>query len=117
MMPSLLSRSVLVVSLAAFAGPQAFAVEPGWKIAGEKGCYNCHGDPPRKAVPSFKELISRYSRLGGKADAEFLRHEVSEIRELDVLAHRELGDEEGQAVIQWLVESAGRSAGGKMQSN
>ncbi|MBP8873873.1 MAG: hypothetical protein KBG55_06175, partial [Polaromonas sp.] len=35
-------------------------------IALDKGCYNCHGNPPRKNTPSFGQLAETLAKYRGQ---------------------------------------------------
>jgi cytochrome c len=86
----------------------AQAISPGEQLAAERGCYNCHGDPPRRNVPSFKELVARYAEHRDRPDAASERKLVDRLHHgslfSHIAAHERLSEEEAVTLVRWLVE-------------
>jgi cytochrome c len=78
------------------------------QLALDKGCYKCHGSPPRKNTPTFAELASRYANHRGDAAAE--RTLVDKLRRGSFLghidAHERLSQEDAQRLIRWIIDGA-----------
>lgn len=101
-----LSLSVLLL----VAAP-AFAADAPGQLAGDLGCYNCHGEPPRKGVPSFPELVTRYAEYRGRLDADAEHRLVDRMRNgslfSHVAAHQRISEEQARTLVRWLVEGGG----------
>lgn len=89
----------LLSALAAQASPQ---------LALEKGCYSCHGEPPRRGVPSMAQLAADYARYRGDGDAP--RRLADKLREGTlfghIAAHERVSPQECEALMRWLIEGA-----------
>lgn len=89
---------------------QAGAAEGGAQLAADRGCYNCHGEPPRRNVPSFRELVARYAGYGGRPDAATLQKLVDHMHHgsmfSHIAAHERLSEEDATTLVRWLVEGA-----------
>lgn len=76
------------------------------QLALDKGCYTCHGNPPRKNAPTFAELASRYAKHRGNASAENAL--VEKLRQGIFLghidAHERLSQEDAQRLVRWIIE-------------
>lgn len=76
------------------------------QLALDKGCYKCHGNPPRKNAPTFAELASRYAKHRGNASAETAL--VEKLRQGTFLghidAHERLSQEDAQRLVRWIIE-------------
>lgn len=102
-------RAFLV--LAAWAAAWACWAQPssaGAQLAADRGCYNCHADPPRRNVPSFRELAGRYAAHRGQLDAAAEQRLVDRLHHGSLLghvaAHERLQEDEARALVRWLVE-------------
>lgn len=100
-----------VLALAALVGAGACAAQSmpsGEQLAADRGCYNCHGEPPRRNVPSFKDIAAGYARYRGRLDAAAELQLVERLRGgslfSHIAAHERLGDEDARVLIRWLVE-------------
>jgi cytochrome c len=82
------------------------AVEASERLATDLGCYNCHGEPPRRNIRSFKELRADYASYRGQPEA--IARLVDKMHHgglfSHVAAHERLTEEQAQALVRWLVE-------------
>jgi len=60
-------RCLIALSALNIAAVEAQATA---QMALDKGCYSCHGNPPRKNVPSFDQLAADYAKYRGVPSAE-----------------------------------------------
>jgi len=78
------------------------------QLALDKGCYSCHGEPPRRSAPSMAQLATEYARYRGQADAP--RRLADKLREgglfAHIAAHERLRPEECEVLIRWIIEGA-----------
>jgi cytochrome c len=98
------------VALAALAVVALWA-EPAHasqSLASDRGCYNCHGSPPRQKAPGFAQLAQRYAPARG--DDKALRHLAEQLRSSSPLghveAHERLSAEEAARLVRWISEGA-----------
>ena len=107
----------LVSSLLAIAcglqGPPAAGAEDWAAIAQravDRGCYNCHGDPPRRNVPTLRDVAARYAVHRGKLDPATEQELADRLHHgalfMHVAAHERLTEEEVRGFVRWLVEGA-----------
>lgn len=78
------------------------------KLALDRGCINCHGEPPRRGVPSLAQLAESYPRYQGQNEAA---HKLAgKLREGGmfghIAAHERLSEEDAEALMQWLIDGA-----------
>jgi len=95
----------LVVSMSL---PLPAVAQTGTQLASDKGCYNCHGNPPRKNTPRFTDLALRYAPYKSRPDearalAEQLR-KGSFLEHVD--AHERLSAETPAALVHWIIDGA-----------
>lgn len=80
------------------------------QLAADQGCYNCHGEPPRRNVPSFREITRRYGAYRGRLDAGTQRELTDRLHHGGlfghVAAHERLTEEQARQLVLWLVEGA-----------
>lgn len=97
--------SLLPLCLALLGAPTAQASS---QLALEQGCYSCHGEPPRRGIPSMAELATDYARYRGQADAP--RRLAAKLREGTlfghIAAHERLSPQECEALMRWLIDGA-----------
>ncbi len=78
------------------------------QLALDKGCYNCHGEPPRRNAPGMAQLAADYARYRGQADAP--RRLADKLREgglfAHIAAHERLSQDECEALMRWIIEGA-----------
>ncbi len=94
-----------VVVMALLAPRPAFA---DMTLALDKGCFNCHGTPPRRGSPSFEQLAADYSKYRGQPEAlpklTARLHEGSLFGH--IAAHERLRADEAVVLIQWIINGA-----------
>ncbi len=78
------------------------------QLALDKGCYTCHGNPPRKNAPTFAELASRYAKYRGNTSAENAL--VEKLRQGSFLghidAHERLSQDDARRLVRWIIDGA-----------
>lgn len=91
----------LVLLLAACGPAQA-------QLALEKGCYSCHGSPPRHNAPAFAEIAADYARFRHDPDAP--RKLAEKLRSGGlfghIAAHERVDQAECEALMRWIIEGA-----------
>lgn len=97
-------RFLLLLALAALV-PFAQASS---QLALDKGCYSCHGEPPRRGAPGFAELAERYARYRGQAEAPQRLADKLRAGSLfgHIAAHERVSDEECVALMRWIIDGA-----------
>lgn len=106
-MVSRLTGLTLAGLLAVSAWPPA-AAQTGAQLASDKGCYNCHGDPPKKKTPSFATLAKDYAQYQGQPDKEAALAEQLRTGSFfgHVDAHERLSAEDARALVRWIVSGS-----------
>lgn len=83
-------------------------VQASSQLALDKGCYSCHGEPPRRNAPSMAQLAADYARHRGQADAP--RRLADKLREgglfAHIAAHERLTPEECETLMRWIIDGA-----------
>jgi cytochrome c len=78
------------------------------QLALDKGCYSCHGEPPRRSAPSIAQLAADYARYRGQAEAP--RKLADKLREgglfAHIVAHERLSPAECETLMRWLIDGA-----------
>lgn len=86
----------------------ALTAQASSQLALDKGCYSCHGEPPRRGIPSMAELAADYARYRGQADAP--RRLADQLRAGTrfghIAAHERLSPQECEALMRWLIDGA-----------
>lgn len=86
----------------------ALPAQANAQLALDKGCYNCHGEPPRRGAPGMAQLATDYARYRGQADAP--RRLADKLREGGlfghIAAHERLSEQECEALMRWLIDGA-----------
>ena len=89
-------------------GVSASPAWPSAQLAMDKGCYNCHGNPPRRDTPSFAALATEYAKARDQPEA--LRAWVAKLRKGSlfghIAAHERLSDDEALRLVRWIAEGA-----------
>lgn len=91
----------------AIAGP-AVAAHADMQLASGKGCYNCHGTPPRKKAPTFAQLAADYAKYRGDEGA--VRQLADKLRSGSIFghidAHERLSAADAERLVRWIVDGA-----------
>jgi len=86
----------------------ALPAQASSQLALDKGCYSCHGEPPRRATPGMAQLAADYARYRGQADAP--RRLADKLREgglfAHIAAHERLSPEECETLMRWIIDGA-----------
>ncbi|MGV3569385.1 MAG: hypothetical protein ACO1PB_02215 [Ramlibacter sp.] len=100
------STAAVAAAVLAGTGWPAPAAAQAARMAADRGCYNCHGEPPRRNVRSFAQIAASYAALRGKPGAEKdaldRMHHGSLLSH--VAAHERLSDEDAAAHVHWLFQ-------------
>ncbi len=78
------------------------------QLALDKGCYSCHGSPPKKSAPTFEKLATEYAKYKNvpAAEAEL----AAKLREGHIFggiqAHERLSEESAQLLVHWIIQGA-----------
>lgn len=99
------------IALAAACGASlllASNAQANAQLALDKGCYSCHGNPPKKNAPTFEQLAANYAKYQGQSDAAVRL--ASKLHEGYVFgginAHERLTQESALALVRWIIEGA-----------
>ena len=100
-----MSRTALrLLALAALAG----AAHADSQLAYDKGCFNCHGDPPRKKTPTFAQLATGYAPV--RDDAAALARLAEKLRAGTIFghidAHERLSEADALRLVRWIADGA-----------
>ena len=89
-------------------GVSASQAQAGAQLAMEKGCFNCHGNPPRKNAPPFTALAQDYARYQGQPDREIkLANHLRQARVFGGIEARErLSDDSARLLVRWIIQGA-----------
>lgn len=98
--PALLTVVALVLAM-----PQSQA---SVQLAFDKGCYNCHGNPPKKNVPPFAKVAEQYGKYRSQPEVE---HRLAEkLRTGSIFghvdAHERLSHDDAEQLVRWLIGGA-----------
>lgn len=78
------------------------------QLALDKGCFNCHGNPPRGELPTVAQLAGSYARYQGQNGA--VRMLAQKLREGTlfghIAAHERLSEEDAETLMRWLIDGA-----------
>jgi cytochrome c len=105
-----------MAAMAAIAAVTALAVVTGTarattadaQFACDKGCYNCHGDPPKRNAPTFSQLAADYARHRDDAVAQARLADGLRAGSLfgGIDAHERLGAADALRLVRWITEGA-----------
>lgn len=86
----------------------ALAAQADARLAREQGCYNCHGEPPRRGAPSFAQLAADYAGYRGQAQAPRQLADKLHAGGLfgHIGAHERLSQEECETLMRWIIDGA-----------
>jgi cytochrome c len=78
------------------------------QLALDKGCYSCHGSPPRHNTPTFAEIAADYARFRNQPEAP--RQLAQKLRAgglfSHIAAHERVDQAECEALMRWIIEGA-----------
>jgi cytochrome c len=78
------------------------------QLALDKGCFACHGEPPRKNAPTFDQLAKDFARYRGQTEQELKL--ADKLREGHIFggiqAHENLSADNARALVRWIIEGA-----------
>jgi len=98
---------LLLAALPAAAAPSDAHLADG-QLAVDKGCYNCHGTPPRGKAPTFPRLAADYARQRNDPAAQ--ARLADRLRDGSIFghvdAHERLTPEEARRLVRWLADGA-----------
>lgn len=98
--------AALLMALPATA--QTSSPPAGAQLASDKGCYNCHGTPPKKNTPTFTSLAKDYAQYQSQPDkAEALADKLRAgpfFGHID--AHERLSAEDALALVRWIISGS-----------
>ncbi len=102
-------RPKSIAAIGLIAGmTMASAVHASAQLALDKGCFACHGDPPKKSAPTFEQLAREFARYQGQPDQELKL--ADKLREGHIFggvqAHENLSVENARALVHWIVQGA-----------
>lgn len=102
--PMVMKRIVSCAALVAIASCSVSA-HANAQLALDKGCYSCHGTPPKKGVPTFGQIAADYARYRDTPSAEIQLAEKLRQGHLfgGVQAHQRLSEETARALVRWLI--------------
>lgn len=101
-------RFFLAVSMLSVVPVAAHATA---QLALDKGCYSCHGNPPRKNAPSFDKLAADYAKYKNSPSMPSTEAELAgKLREGHIFggiqAHEHLSEESALLLIHWIIQGA-----------
>ena len=67
-MKTILIAAVVLIGGVAFADTDRSSAQ----LALDKGCFACHGEPPRKNSPTFDQLAKDFARYQGQPEQELV---------------------------------------------
>jgi len=78
------------------------------QLALDKGCFSCHGSPPKKSAPTFEKLALEYAKYKNVPSAE--TELASKLREGHIFggiqAHERLSEESARLLVHWIIQGA-----------
>ncbi|MBX3638132.1 MAG: cytochrome C [Rubrivivax sp.] len=94
----------ILLALAAVAG----AAHADAQLAYDKGCFNCHGDPPRQKTPTFAQLAADYAKVRGDAAAQARLAEKLRAGSFfgHIGAHERLSEADALRLVRWIADGA-----------
>lgn len=95
----------LLALLATAAAAQPAAGDADRQFAADKGCFACHGNPPRRNVRSFAEIAGEYARHREQpgADKELAARLRAGSLFSHIAAHERLTEDEAARLVRWLI--------------
>lgn len=88
----------------------AMSAHADMQLAFDKGCYNCHGDPPKKKAPTFAQLAADYAKH--RDDPAAQARLCDKLRTGSIFghidAHERLSADDSARLVRWIAEGAPR---------
>lgn len=101
-------RRALVAGMGLAAALATTPAHADMQLASDKGCYNCHGTPPRKRAPTFAQLAADYAKYRGDDGA--VRQLADKLRSGSIFghidAHERLSAADAERLVRWIVDGA-----------
>lgn len=106
-----MSRVLVAAALACALLPahaQGGSATSGAQLASDKGCYNCHGDPPKKKAPTFAALAKDYAQYQGHPEQEAALAEKLRTGSFfgHIDAHERLSADTALALVRWIIRGS-----------
>ena len=83
------------------------SIQASPQLALDKGCYSCHGTPPKKNAPTFEQIAADYAQYRGQTDAA--TGLAAKLREGHIFgginAHEQLTEESALKLVLWLIDA------------
>jgi cytochrome c len=106
--PHLKTRLAAWLLALGLAGSPSMPADASPQLASDLGCYNCHGNPPRKKAPTFAQLAADYAKA--RDDERALRRLADKLRDGSIFshidAHERLSPEVALQLVRWISEGA-----------
>lgn len=104
-----MKRRVPLAALATLAPVlPALSAQADMQLAYDRGCYNCHGDPPKKKAPTFAKLAADYARY--RDDAGEQARLAEKLRTGSIFghidAHERLSADDAARLVRWIAQGA-----------
>ena len=101
------TRRVLpLLAISAVFLMSAPSIQASPQLALDKGCYSCHGTPPKKNAPTFEQIAADYAQYRGQPDAA--ARLAAKLREGHIFgginAHEQLTEESALTLVRWLID-------------
>lgn len=105
---TLLWRTSLLLAVCTVCFIVAPPARASSQLALDKGCYSCHGTPPRKNAPTFEQISADYAKYQGQSDAA--TRLARKLREGHIFggisSHEQLTEENALIIVRWLIDSS-----------
>lgn len=102
--------ALALLALLAAAAPisSPAATSSGAQLASDQGCYNCHGDPPKKKAPTFAALAKDYAQYQGHPEQEAALAEKLRTGSFfgHIDAHERLSADTALALVRWIIRGS-----------
>jgi cytochrome c len=88
----------------------AMPAQADMQLAFDKGCFNSHGDPPKKKAPTFAQLAADYAKHRDDAAAQARLCERLRTGSIfgHIDAHERLSAEDAARLVRWIADGAAR---------
>ena len=88
--------------------PMVSLAQSSSALALDKGCYSCHGSPPRKNAPTFERLANDYAKYQGQTEPTIALAEKLHKEHVfgGIKAHEQLTPENALQLVRWIIDGA-----------